>query len=153
MAFPSSSAGKESACNAEDPGLIPGLGRAPGGEHGKPLQYSFLENPLAGYSPWRGKKSDTTEWLSTAQTFIYYQMNYTISNKLSFKYFPPIHDSHLFLLLAVLGLHCCLWAFSSCGKQGLLFVVVCRLLIVVASLISEHGLYGAWVSMVVVQGV
>ena len=28
--FPGSSAGKESACNAEDPGLIPGLGRSPG---------------------------------------------------------------------------------------------------------------------------
>ena len=29
--FPGSSAGKESACNAGDPGLIPGLGRSPGG--------------------------------------------------------------------------------------------------------------------------
>ena len=28
--FPGSSAGKESACNAGDPGLIPGLGRSPG---------------------------------------------------------------------------------------------------------------------------
>ena len=36
--FPGSSAGKESACNAEDPGLIPGLGRFPGGGHGNPLQ-------------------------------------------------------------------------------------------------------------------
>ena len=30
MGFPDSSAGKESACNAEDLGLIPGLGRSPG---------------------------------------------------------------------------------------------------------------------------
>ena len=29
-----------------DPGLIPGLGRSPGGGHGNPLQYSYLENPL-----------------------------------------------------------------------------------------------------------
>ena len=70
--FPGSSAGKESACNAEDPGLIPGLGRFPGGGHGNPLQYSCLENPpeqrsLAGYSPWGHKESDTTEQLSTAQ--------------------------------------------------------------------------------------
>ena len=36
--------------------------------------------------------------------------------------------------LAVLGLHCCTWAFSSCGKQGLLFVAVHGLLIVVAPL-------------------
>ena len=145
MGFPRGSAGKESACNAEDPSSIPGLRRAPGGGHGQPLQYSFLENPmnrgsLAGYSPQGGKESDTTEQLSTARTLIYYQMNYTISNKLSFKYFPPIHDSHLFLFWAVLGLQCCLWAFSRCGEQGLLFVVVCRLLTAVVSLAAEHGL-------------
>ena len=34
-----------SACNAGDMGLIPGLGRSPGGGHGNPLQYSCLENP------------------------------------------------------------------------------------------------------------
>ena len=38
--------GKESACNAEDPGLIPGLGRYPGGGHGNPLQYSCLKNSM-----------------------------------------------------------------------------------------------------------
>ena len=40
---------KESACNAgaaEDTGLIPELGRSPGGEHGNPLQYSCLQNPM-----------------------------------------------------------------------------------------------------------
>ena len=43
--------------------------------------------------------------------------------------------------MAVLGLHCCGQAFfSSWGKRGLLFVVVRRLLIVVASLVAEHGL-------------
>ena len=36
---------KESACNVGDVGLIPGLGRFPGGGHGNPLQYSCLENP------------------------------------------------------------------------------------------------------------
>ena len=35
--FPGTSAGKESACNAGDLGLIPGLGRSPGGGHGNPL--------------------------------------------------------------------------------------------------------------------
>ena len=39
--FPSSSAGKESTCNAEDPGLNPGLGRSPGEGIGYPLQYSW----------------------------------------------------------------------------------------------------------------
>ena len=39
---PGSSAGKESACNAGDPGLIPGLGRSPGEGLGYPLQYFGL---------------------------------------------------------------------------------------------------------------
>ena len=64
MGFPGGSDGKESAYNVEDLGLIPGLGRSPGGEHGNPLYYSFLENlhgqkSLAGYSPWGHKELDT----------------------------------------------------------------------------------------------
>ena len=39
-------AGKESACNAGDLGLIPELGRSPGGGHGNPLQYFCLKNPM-----------------------------------------------------------------------------------------------------------
>ena len=39
--FPHSSVGKESACNAEDPGLIPGSGRSTGEGIGCPLQYSW----------------------------------------------------------------------------------------------------------------
>ena len=38
--------GKESACNAGDPGLIPGLGRTPGEVNGYPVQYSCLENSM-----------------------------------------------------------------------------------------------------------
>ena len=39
--FPDSSVGKESACNAGDPGWIPGLGRSAGEGIGYPLQYSW----------------------------------------------------------------------------------------------------------------
>ena len=46
----------------------------------------------------------------------------------------------LYLVLAVLGLCCYVRAFSSCGEQGLLFVAVQGLLIVVASLLAERGL-------------
>ena len=46
--------GKESAYNAGDLALIPGLGRSPGGGHGNPLQYSCLENPM-----------DTGAWRAT----------------------------------------------------------------------------------------
>ena len=38
--------GKESTCNAGDPGLIPGSGRSPGEGNGYPPQYSCLENPM-----------------------------------------------------------------------------------------------------------
>ena len=41
LGFPGSSAGKESACSAGDPGLIPGLGRSAGEGIGYPLQYSW----------------------------------------------------------------------------------------------------------------
>ena len=69
--FPGSWTDKESTCNVGDMGLIPGLGRSPGGGHGNPLQYSCLENPhghssLGDYSLWGWKELDTTEWLSAA---------------------------------------------------------------------------------------
>ena len=69
------SVGKESTWNARDLGLIPGLGRSSGGGHGNSLQYSCLENPhgqrsLAGYSPWGRRKSNMTEWLSTAHPYL-----------------------------------------------------------------------------------
>ena len=56
LGFPGGSDGKESACSEGDLGLIPGLGRSPGGGHGNSLQYSSLENPhgqrsLVGCSP------------------------------------------------------------------------------------------------------
>ena len=41
LRFPDSSVGKESACNAEDPGLIPGSGRSAGEGIGYPLEYSW----------------------------------------------------------------------------------------------------------------
>ena len=46
MSFLGSSAGKESAYNAGDPGLIPGLERSPGEEKGYPPQYFDLENTV-----------------------------------------------------------------------------------------------------------
>ena len=74
MGYPGGSDDKQSACDMEHLGSIPGLGRSPGGGHGSPLQYSCLENPhrqrsMAGYSPWGSTESDTTEQLSTAHTF------------------------------------------------------------------------------------
>ena len=85
MGFPGISDGKESTCNEGDLGLIPGLGRSPGGRHGNPLQYSCLENPhgqrsLVGYSPQSLKESDTTEGLTTAQNGVVICGMITIAN-------------------------------------------------------------------------
>ena len=44
--LPCGSVGKESACNVEDLGLFPGLGRSPGEGKGYTLQYSGLENSM-----------------------------------------------------------------------------------------------------------
>ena len=69
MGFPGGSVSKESACNAGDLTLIPGLGRSPRGGHGSPPQYSCLKNPHGqrSYGPWGRKELDQTESLNAAQ--------------------------------------------------------------------------------------
>ena len=52
--FPGGSDGKQSACNAGDPGLTPGWGRYPGEGNGNPLQYSFLGSRM-DRGVWRAK--------------------------------------------------------------------------------------------------
>ena len=59
VGFPDSSVGKESACNAGDPGLIPRSGRSPGEGIGYPLQYTsaylvaqLVKNPPAMWETW-----------------------------------------------------------------------------------------------------
>ena len=52
MGFTGGSDSKESACNAEDLGSIPGLGRLPEEGHGNPLQYTCLENPMDREAWW-----------------------------------------------------------------------------------------------------
>ena len=63
LGFPGGSAGKVSACNAGDLGLIPGSGRSPGEGNDSPLQYSCLENPMDREAWWACKVSDMTERL------------------------------------------------------------------------------------------
>ena len=67
--IPGGSDGKESACNEEDPGSIPGSGRSPGEGNGNPFQYSCPENSTDS-GAWqatvhRGRKeTDMTEQLT-----------------------------------------------------------------------------------------
>ena len=69
--------GKESACNAADPGSIPGSGRCPGGGYGNPLRYSCLKNSMDRGAWWatvRGVPKSRTwlKWLSTHTRDVYF---------------------------------------------------------------------------------
>ena len=67
--FPCSSYNKECACNAGDPGSIPGSGRSSAVENGNPLQDSFKDNPTHRGAWWATvhglTELDTTERLNT----------------------------------------------------------------------------------------
>ena len=60
--FPGGSDGKESACNAEDPGSIPGLERFPGEGNDYPLQYFCLENSMNRGAWWATVHVVTKSW-------------------------------------------------------------------------------------------
>ena len=90
--------GKESACQVENMGSVPGLRRSPGEENGNPIQYSCPGNPMDrgpwwGYSPWCCKKSWT--WLSMyahtssviAYFYVYLIINLYLYNLLLFGIF------------------------------------------------------------------
>ena len=62
FSFPGGSNGKESACNAGAPSLIPGLGRSPGEGNGYPLQYSCLENPMDRGAWWATVPGVAKSW-------------------------------------------------------------------------------------------
>ena len=74
--LPRGHSGKEYACNAGNPGLIPRLERYPGRGSGSPFQYSCLEKfhgqrSLVDYSPWGWTESDMTEHACKNRIYIY----------------------------------------------------------------------------------
>ena len=121
--FPGGSEVKASACNAGDPGSIPGLERSPGEGNGNPLQYSCLENPMdrgawLGYSPQGRRESDTTErlhfhcseWTELSWTELRHQSLVVLF----------FHNAHKKLL--GLQLTCKFWFFRSrVGPESLCF--------------------------------
>ena len=72
MGFVGGSDGKESVCNAGDPGLIPRLGRSLGEGNGYPLQYSCLENPMEG-GTWQATALRAAEsWTRLSDCFSFF---------------------------------------------------------------------------------
>ena len=69
--FPHGLDGKESACNAGDPGSIPGSGRDPGEGNGNPLQYSYLENSM-DRGAWQAAVHAVPELDSTKQLSLHF---------------------------------------------------------------------------------
>ena len=65
--LPHDSDAEESACNAGDPGSIPGLGRSPGEGNGNPLQYSCLENPMHRGAWWATVHGVAKSWTQLSE--------------------------------------------------------------------------------------
>ena len=79
VGFPGGSEGKESACNAGDLGLIPGLGRALREGNGYPLQYSYLETPM-DRGAWWAVVHGVTKSRTRLSDFTYLLMHILIFN-------------------------------------------------------------------------
>ena len=80
--FPGGSVVKESACNAGDPGSVPGLGRSPGEGNSNPFQYSCLENSMD-----RGAWQAIVHGLAESQTRL---SNFTFTFSLYFIFKPTL---------------------------------------------------------------
>ena len=96
--------GKESTCNAGDPGLIPGSGRSPGEGNGNPLEYSCLENPMDGgalqtpvVAKSRTRLSDFTYLLMSAMKPFYFLIICVFTGVNTFEFLSRIFPLHSFL--------------------------------------------------------
>ena len=88
--FPHSSVGKESTCNAGDPGSIPGSGRSPGEGIGYPLQYSWaslvaqlVKNLLAMRETWvqsLGWEDPLEKGKATHSSIVAWRILWTMAN-------------------------------------------------------------------------
>ena len=97
LGFPGSSDGKESACNAGDPGSIPGSRRSSGVGNGHPLQYSCLENSIDRGAWW--VSVHTSPW----QPQVWSLLSYLIKRKMVFIYSCVHSFSICYVLGIVLG--------------------------------------------------
>ena len=144
--FPGGSCGKEFAYNEGDSGLIPGSERSSREGNGCPLHHFCLENSMdrdIGRLQSMGSQRVGHKWATITFTRGMWDLSSPTrdwtqapcSGSMDF-----LKTFHLLFILAALGLCCCSWAFFSCSKWRLFFVVMHRLLIVVVSLVAEHRL-------------
>ena len=94
MGFLGNSAGKESTCNAGDPGLIPGSGSSPGEGIGYPLQYSWaslaalmVKNLPAMRETWvrpLGQEDPLEEGMATQSSVLAWRIPWTERNLASY---------------------------------------------------------------------
>ena len=117
--------GKESDCNAGDPGSIPGSGRSLGERNGNPLKYSCLENPMERGAWWAiihvvAKSQTWLKWVSThmcithyvEQTFTYLLAIHISSLENAYLvYFPIFELAHLLFCYCVV---CCCSVIKLC---------------------------------------
>ena len=109
LGFPCSSADKESACNAGDPGLIPGPGKSPIEGNGHPLQDSCLDNPMDRgawwvTAQWCYKEQDITQQLKQQQQYSIVYMYH-----ISFIYSSVEGQLSCFRVLAIVNRVACLY--------------------------------------------
>ena len=77
LGFSGDSDGKQSVCNAEEPGSIPGSGRSPGEGNGNPLQYSCLENSMDRRAWWATVHGVAKNWTQLRDFHLtLYQLNF-----------------------------------------------------------------------------
>ena len=107
-----SSVGKEPACNAGDPGSIPGLGRSPGKGIGYPFQYSWaslvvqlLKNPPAMWETWIQSlhgEDPLKKGMANHSNILPWRIPWTVSTKLPVKYKTFQHGKEWNIILLCL---------------------------------------------------
>ena len=98
--FPGGSDGKEPACNAGDPGLIPGLGRSPGEGTGYPLQYFCLENSMDRGAWWATVHGVAKSWTLLSNFHFYPRLyHYWLSPPCLSHPCPSLASTFLFIPL------------------------------------------------------
>ena len=118
LGFPGGSNDEESACNAGDLDLIPGLGRSPGRGHGNALQHSCLENPMD-----RGVWRDMVHRVAKSQTQLKWRGVHTHTQLSCWAflqdYFPLLWNPLFLWLTSYFWLLIFYWPLKCCNTQVL----------------------------------